>query len=94
MSEDLKNKLISEIEKSGYPLEIEISSILESKDWYVINNRPYVDSDEGKLRSIDISAFHATAFDFEKYDPLTFSPNLVVECKKVQLMHGYSFQDR
>jgi hypothetical protein len=94
MSKELKDYLIREIEKSGFPLEIEISSILESQKWVVINNRPYRDSDEDEVRSIDVSAFHeSTAFDFKRYDPLAFSPQLVIECKK-SATHAWVFFSR
>lgn len=66
-NKELKDYLIEEIEKSSFPLEIEVSASLESEEWSVINNRPYIDPDKGELRSIDISAFHAlTAFDLDK----------------------------
>jgi len=94
LSKEFKDYLIREIEKSGFPLEIEISSILESQKWVVINNRPYRDPDENEVRSIDVSAFHeSTAFDFERYNPLAFSPNLVIECKK-STTHAWVFFSR
>jgi hypothetical protein len=66
--------------KTGYPLEIEVSSVLD-KDWEgVINTDTYYDRDESKLRDIDILAYKNLAI---KTQPLlsTFV-SLAVECKK------------
>ena len=90
----LKDHLIDEIKRSGYPLEICISSILEDNDWVVLNNQPFRDSDEDKLRSVDILAFHnPTSYDFNKHKPLGFAPNLIVECKKSE-NHAWVFFSR
>jgi len=90
----LKDHLINEIKRSGYPLEIFISSILEDNDWVVLNNQPFRDSDEDKLRSVDILAFHnPTTYEYKKYEPLGFSPNLIIECKKSE-NHAWIFFSR
>ena len=72
------NYLKEKIRKTGYPLEIEISSMLDRK-WVVVNTDAYLDSDEGKMRDIDITAW--------QYSPKTWLPilaeiGLVIECKK------------
>ena len=69
--------LKKQIEKTGYPLEIEVSSRLD-KDWDVINTDSYFDKDEGKLRDIDIYASR----DFADFFPLVVSASLAIECKK------------
>jgi len=80
---ELKDYLIEEIQESGFPLEIEVSSILEHSQWVVINNKPYTDPDLKAFRTVDVFAFHEpTTYDFEKYRPLAFSPQLILECKK------------
>jgi len=66
-----------EIKKSGYPLEIEISSLLDKKWEAVTNTDSYYDSDEGKIRDIDISATRWIGKEL----PL-ININLVVECKR------------
>lgn len=68
--------LKKEIMKTGYPLEIEISSILD-RGWTVLNTDSYFDRDEGKLRDIDIRADR-----YEEAFPLFLSTSLVIECKK------------
>jgi hypothetical protein len=71
--------LKKEIKKSGYPLEIEISSMLDKRWDEVINTDSYYDSDEGKTRDIDINAYRI--FDFLN-GSLVFTANLTIECKK------------
>lgn len=70
--------LKKEILKTGYPLEIEISSILD-RGWLVFNTDSYFDQDEEKLRDIDI---RADKFSSKKLSPLVLSTSLVAECKK------------
>lgn len=90
----LKDYLLEEIAKSGFPLEIEVSSILENRDWVVLNNQPFRDPDKDELRSVDILAFHEpTASDFSRYRRLAFSPRLVIECKK-SISHAWVFFTR
>lgn len=73
----LIDHLKGEIKKSGYPLEIEISSLLD-KNWNeVLNTDSYYDTDEKKMRDIDINASRF----FEEYAPI-LDVNLTIECKK------------
>lgn len=72
--------LKKEIRKTGYPLEIEISSILDKVWQTVVNTDTYYDRDEGKLRDIDIHAFDTLAS--RKMFPIALKTGLVIECKK------------
>nr|MDO8100390.1 hypothetical protein [Candidatus Njordarchaeota archaeon] len=87
-SKSFVRKAISE---TGFPLEIEISSILD-KDWIVYNNDPYVDEDEDKTRDIDIYAVHLTSVytseQWKRRDMFFVMKNLVVECKR-SLTHAW-----
>lgn len=78
MSEDVKKKVKEAIEKSGYPLELYVSSIIEDK--YVFsNNQYYFDHDENVARTIDIYVW--SLLDFRL--PTTgISCSMAVECKK------------
>lgn len=76
---DLVDHLRKEIRKSGYPLEIEISSMLDGKWEDVISTDSYYDSDEDKTRDIDINA--RRYYDFLNYS-LILTVNLTIECKK------------
>ena len=80
-SEDEKEKILGDIEKTGFPLEIEVTSILEEDGWLVYNQEGYLDPDENKLRTIDILGFKVRDFpDALIYKRLHYA--LVVECKK------------
>lgn len=73
-------KIQEDISLSGFPLEINVSSILEKNGWTVRNQRYYIDEDEGKTRTIDILAYKAFFENFGNNDRLNIT--LVVECKK------------
>ena len=75
----LKEYLKKEIRKSGYPLEIEVSYMLDGKFGEIINTDSYYDSDENKTRDIDINAYRI--YEFLR-GSLLFTANLTVECKK------------
>jgi len=91
---ELKEFLSEEIEKSGFPLEIEVSSILENQNWIVLNNQPFRDPDEEELRSVDILAFHGpTVYERPENLPFGFSPRLIIECKKSS-SHAWVFFTR
>jgi hypothetical protein len=72
--------LKKEIKKTGYPLEIEISSLLDQKWQYVMNTDTYFDRDEQKLRDIDIYAFDNLTSG--KIAPLELRTGIAIECKK------------
>jgi len=91
----MKDHIMDQIEKTGYPLEIEVSERLD-KDWVVFNNQPYLDEDENKTRETDIFAIHETDIDQLriKPEPLIFvSTNMVAECKK-STTHAWVFFTR
>lgn len=67
---------IEGIKRTGYALEFEISNILRSKGWNIINNRYYVD--EKKEREIDILAYKVIIIDEGVY----FYSTLIISCKK------------
>ena len=91
---DLKGFLTEEIKKSGFPLEIEVSSILENQQWVILNNQPFRDPDEDELRSVDILSFHGpTAYERLDILPFGFSPRLTIECKKSS-SHAWIFFTR
>jgi hypothetical protein len=73
--------LKKQISKTGYPLEIEISSLLEGKWEHIINTDTYFDRESQKLRDIDICA-HKWPKQYMKMYPLAPRFNLTIECKK------------
>ena len=66
------------IKETGYPLEIEISSMLDDK-WLVVNTDTYFDSDEEKMRDVDITAWQ---YSPDTWLPIRVEIGLIIECKK------------
>jgi hypothetical protein len=77
-----EDKLKKEVLRHGFPLEIEIQSILEDKDWAVFPTNFYIDPQTGKQREVDILSIHPQTGHSEETNPIGFSPNLIIECKK------------
>jgi len=78
MNEELKQKLLAEINKSGFSHEINIIQRLRNEELTVFPNLGYVDS-EDKPHEIDAYAI-VTGYDEEKnIDDISL--NLIVECK-------------
>ena len=83
MSEELKDKILKEISKTGFPLELRVSELLNNVGYYVANNLYYVDLDEGKGREIDLRALKN--YDFKIESKQYFVRHcLLIECKKSQ----------
>lgn len=81
----LEEHLIGEIQKTGFPLEIEVSDLMQ-ENWVVLNNTPYLDSDKNENRTIDIYGIHesdteAISTRSNRHISLT-STDVVIECKK------------
>ena len=83
--------LIEEIEKSGFPLEIEVTSLLYgSKNWLPNNQEYYLDHELNLGRTIDIVSYYIGKYDpnskdyFEtlKTEPFSVGTDMVIECKK------------
>lgn len=77
-NEELTKKVIKEIEKSGFPLELRVSRLLEKNDYFLAHNTYYVDQDEGKGREMDLRALK----NFEWHLGHVVRHCLIVECKK------------
>lgn len=70
-------KIEKGIEKTGFRLEFDISSILEDSGWNVINNKYYVDDQQETVREIDMVAYKAALVqDIYVYTAL------IISCKK------------
>ena len=82
---DDKTTFIREsIEKSGFPFEMEIASLLKEDGWRVLPSAPYWDEDEEKWREIDIKAYKTMdkTPDGESIKPYSLCVALIIECKK------------
>jgi hypothetical protein len=99
MSEKRKtteDHIIDQIQRTGYPLEIEVSDLMERAGWIIFNNQPYLDEDEGKTREIDIYAIHETEADQFVTEPkprIFVGTDIVIECKK-STTHAWIFFTR
>ncbi|UKS64699.1 hypothetical protein [Rossellomorea marisflavi] len=85
MSDELKNKLMEDILKTGFPLEMEITQTLRENDWAVRNGSYYIDKDEDKGREIDIIATKHIVNEIEETGfsrEVVFS--LIIEIKKTE----------
>jgi len=84
VNQKLIEDIRKDIQKSGFPLEIEVSSILTKGGWGVITRDYYLDEEESKPREIDASAYKRFEARKDKrasnYDVLRVS--LIVECEK------------
>lgn len=81
MPENLERKILEEISKTGFPLELRISELLNNMGYYVANNLYYVDRDEDKGREIDLRALKNYDFKIEN-KPYFVRHCLLIECKK------------
>lgn len=71
--------LENEIKKTGKPLEIRISDILDRRQWKSITNQDtFYDRETRKLREIDVCASDGPA----RIQNLELEASLIVECKK------------
>lgn len=79
--------LTEEIKKSGYPLEIEVSSILrDSGEWVPLNQQYYLDDEQNEGRTIDIASINLGRWtksnSLPKTEPFNMRTDMVIECKK------------
>ena len=89
MGNDKKNapetekKIIKEIEKTGYPTEMQSASKMINDGWIVIHNPSFLDKDEGTCREFDIEAVKTTKIKVEKdIIPSGYTPAQELEIKK------------
>lgn len=70
------------IEKTGMPTEIKVTNILRNHNWTVFNERPYLDPDEKRVRTLDISAGIMKSQPKGKEIVITANIELFIECKR------------
>ena len=61
MNGSLREKLLKDIQKTGYPVELGVGDIFSRQGWGVQYSRYYVDRDEQKGKEIDISAYRVAS---------------------------------
>lgn len=95
----LEEYLIEKVKESGYPLEIEISKLLD-KDYIVFNTEYYFDAEKKQDRDIDIYAIPYVNTEVftddvlaKKMSPFFLRTEIAVECKKSET-HAWIFFTR
>lgn len=76
-----EDKIRENLAKSGYPLEITASRIMQRAGWGIVHNPSFLDAEEGKNREYDVRAYKEWLADRDGYQ-FTVGVYLVVECKK------------
>lgn len=71
------NKISKGIEKTGFKLEFNVSTMLIKHGWNVINNKYYIDDLQKSVREIDLVSYKAT-----KVHHFYVYTVLIVSCKK------------
>lgn len=80
ITEEEIQRVEKDIQKSGFPLEIEVSLKLREAGWTTLIHDYYVDEEEGKSRETDIGAYKRLDIATPDYSLLHIS--LILECKK------------
>ncbi len=79
MKKETKEKIVSAISQSGFPLEHYIGNVLREHGWRIITNRYYIDDLKNIEREIDILAYKTHTDEQEKVQYYT---GLIISCKK------------
>lgn len=84
MSTEEERRILEDIKKTGYPLEVDVARWLMEKGWGVFPQWAYVDEITKKVRTIDLLAMPFVAEPVILFKPDIFKPRpiLLVECKK------------
>jgi hypothetical protein len=81
--------LAQELNKTGFPIEMEIFNLLNSRNWLASPNDYYYDDELNLGRDIDI---HATPYPYQPAKNFFMFPFLAIECKKSQTMAWVFFE--
>jgi len=81
MTDNIESRIINEINKSGFPLELRVTELLRSRGYSTDQSVYFVDNDEGKGREFDI---YSRKISFQKKKKQNwFAENIfTIECKK------------
>ncbi|HML03981.1 MAG TPA: hypothetical protein VK487_11505 [Candidatus Bathyarchaeia archaeon] len=87
MPDNVIKKILSDMDKQGFPLEVQVTEILKTHGWIVDNQEAYFDAEAGKQRTVDIASvkdFEVMPYALWKKYPhrWAFQVRLIVECKK------------
>lgn len=76
--EDEAARILEDLEKHGFPLEVKITELLEAKGWEITNQATFQDIETKKFRTVDIVAQKNLLL---KPDDTSIELLLVIECK-------------
>jgi len=81
----LEDKIKDDLIKSGFPLELEISNLLEENNWNFSPNEYIVDQETGIQYEMDIRAINSkfSKTNDERFEMRSFL-QLIIECKKCE----------
>ncbi len=78
--EELKLKILANIQKSGFVSEMKVNSMLIKKGWaFTLSGETFTDKDLNKSREIDLMSFKQIS---NEDNSLTISVQLIIEVKK------------
>jgi hypothetical protein len=80
--ESFESRVKKEIERTGLPTEIKATDILKKNGWNVFNEYPYLDTDENKVRTLDMVANKVFLKNNDGETEIDFFCELYIECKK------------
>jgi len=81
MEKSFKEKLLEDIQKTGFPLELNIANKFMENNWSIKHSAYYIDKDEKKGREIDLnSSIYLNEKIQDTYIEIVFS--LIIEIKK------------
>nr|WP_154958898.1 hypothetical protein [Paenibacillus xylanexedens] len=81
MNEQLKENILKEIKKTGFPFELSVSNNFANNSWSIDFNSYYIDKDEKKGREIDlIAGLHRQKTTNQQY--IEFNWKMVIEIKQ------------
>lgn len=79
-----KAEILKEIQKSGFPTELQIAHIFKEDGWNIQYNNYYIDNDELKGREIDLICSFSKTTQATEDEYLELGLNLVIEIKSSQ----------
>jgi hypothetical protein len=78
----LEDKVLADIQKTGFPLELRVAKEFLGRGFYVQHNVYFIDKDEGIGREIEITAYRDSQAEPRKTPPKRIRYKFLVECKK------------
>lgn len=79
----LGDKIIDDLLKTGFPLEVFTSNILNNNNWRVVSSPLYIDPDNKITRELDINALKIyKSSSYSKNNRTALFSHLIIQCKK------------